>query len=111
MPCSKRSILGIVMASISGFGQSGPWADRTSFDIIGQAMSGVMHMTGEPDGPPQYVGEVTSVIPMLECRRRWRFVHRSSIATVLAKGSTLTLRKLTRTALPRLGEYSLLRAF
>ncbi len=46
----------IVMASISGFGQSGPWADRTSFDIIGQAMSGVMHMTGEPDGPPQYVG-------------------------------------------------------
>ncbi|MBM4255491.1 MAG: CoA transferase [Deltaproteobacteria bacterium] len=46
----------IIMASISGFGQTGPWADRTSFDIIGQAMSGVMHMTGEPDGPPQYVG-------------------------------------------------------
>ncbi len=46
----------LVMASISGFGQTGPWSDRTSFDIIGQAMSGVMHMTGEPDGPPQYVG-------------------------------------------------------
>src|SRR5262249_21737935 len=46
----------LVMASISGFGQFGPWADRTSFDIIGQAMSGVMHMTGEPNGPPQYVG-------------------------------------------------------
>jgi crotonobetainyl-CoA:carnitine CoA-transferase CaiB-like acyl-CoA transferase len=46
----------LIMASISGFGQTGPWADRTSFDIIGQAMSGVMHVTGEPDGPPQYVG-------------------------------------------------------
>lgn len=46
----------LIMASVSGFGQFGPWADRTSYDIIGQAMSGVMHMTGEPDGPPQYVG-------------------------------------------------------
>lgn len=46
----------LIMASISGFGQFGPWADHTSYDIIGQAMSGVMHMTGEPDGPPQYVG-------------------------------------------------------
>lgn len=46
----------LIMASVSGFGQFGPWSERTSFDIIGQAMSGVMHMTGEPDGPPQYVG-------------------------------------------------------
>lgn len=46
----------LIMASISGFGQFGPWADHTSYDIIGQAMSGVMHMTGDPDGPPQYVG-------------------------------------------------------
>lgn len=46
----------LVMASVSGFGQSGPLRDRTSYDIIGQAMSGVMDMTGEPDGPPQYVG-------------------------------------------------------
>ncbi|MGH7960795.1 MAG: CaiB/BaiF CoA transferase family protein, partial [Candidatus Binatia bacterium] len=46
----------LIMASVSGFGQFGPWSQRTSFDVIGQAMSGVMHMTGEPDGPPQYVG-------------------------------------------------------
>jgi len=46
----------LIMASVSGFGQFGPWAERTSFDVIGQAMSGVMHMTGEPNGPPQYVG-------------------------------------------------------
>lgn len=46
----------IVMCSISGFGQQGPYANFTSFDIIAQAQSGVMAMTGEPDGPPQYVG-------------------------------------------------------
>lgn len=46
----------LIMASVSGFGQFGPWAERTSYDIIGQAMSGVMHMTGDPNGPPQYVG-------------------------------------------------------
>ena len=34
----------LIMASISGFGQTGPWANRTSYDIIGQAMSGMMHM-------------------------------------------------------------------
>ena len=46
----------IIMASCSGFGQTGPLSKNTSYDIIGQAMSSVMHMTGDPDGPPQYVG-------------------------------------------------------
>ena len=46
----------LIMCSISGFGQEGPYANFTSFDIIAQAQSGVMSMTGEPDGPPQYVG-------------------------------------------------------
>ncbi|MEN9727584.1 MAG: hypothetical protein RL434_1950 [Pseudomonadota bacterium] len=46
----------LIMCSISGFGQEGPHKDFRSFDIIAQAQSGVMAMTGEPDGPPQYVG-------------------------------------------------------
>lgn len=46
----------LIMCSISGFGQEGPYAQFRSFDIIAQAQSGVMAMTGEPDGPPQYVG-------------------------------------------------------
>ncbi len=46
----------IVMASISGFGQFGPYRERKSFDFIAQAMSGMMHMTGDPDGPPYFVG-------------------------------------------------------
>ena len=47
----------LVYASISGFGQDGPLAHRPAYDIIAQAMSGLMSMTGEADGPPFRVGE------------------------------------------------------
>lgn len=40
----------LVYASISGFGQDGPEADRPALDIIVQAMGGIMSITGEPDG-------------------------------------------------------------
>ncbi|MFN0030515.1 MAG: CaiB/BaiF CoA transferase family protein [Acidimicrobiales bacterium] len=46
----------LIMASISGFGQTGVMAHKTSFDLIAQAMSGMMHVTGEADGPPLFVG-------------------------------------------------------
>lgn len=46
----------IVMCSISGFGQSGPYSERISFDVLAQAMSGLMSITGYPDGPPTRVG-------------------------------------------------------
>lgn len=46
----------LVYASISGFGQSGPWADRPGFDLIAQGMSGVMSVTGYPDGTPVKCG-------------------------------------------------------
>ena len=42
----------IVYASISGFGQTGPWSDRPGFDLIAQAASGVMSVMGAPKGPP-----------------------------------------------------------
>ena len=45
-----------IMASISGFGQTGPLSEKTAFDFIAQAYSGRMHMTGEPDGPPMLIG-------------------------------------------------------
>jgi CoA:oxalate CoA-transferase len=47
---------GLVYASISGFGQSGPDAGLPAFDLVAQAMSGMMAMTGEPGGPPTRVG-------------------------------------------------------
>ena len=46
----------VIMASISGFGQTGPLAHRTAFDFIAQAYSGIMHITGYPDSPPTPTG-------------------------------------------------------
>jgi crotonobetainyl-CoA:carnitine CoA-transferase CaiB-like acyl-CoA transferase len=46
----------LIYASISGFGQSGPYADRPGFDLIAQGMSGIMSVTGEPNGAPVKCG-------------------------------------------------------
>jgi len=46
----------LVYVSISGFGQSGPWAERPGFDLMAQAMSGVMSVTGHGDGKPVKAG-------------------------------------------------------
>jgi len=46
----------IVYASISGFGQSGPYAGRPGFDLIAQAMSGILSVTGTPGGEPVKCG-------------------------------------------------------
>jgi len=46
----------IVFASISGFGQYGPYRDRPGYDIIGQAMGGLMSVSGWPDSPPTRTG-------------------------------------------------------
>jgi len=43
---------GIVYAELSGFGRSGPYADRAGFDLIAQGMSGIMSITGEGGGGP-----------------------------------------------------------
>jgi CoA:oxalate CoA-transferase len=42
----------LICASISGFGETGPYRDRPAFDFIAQAMSGFMSMNGQADGPP-----------------------------------------------------------
>src|SRR5262245_6395939 len=47
---------GIIYASISGFGQTGPYSEKGGFDIIAQGMSGIMTMTGAPGGRPAKVG-------------------------------------------------------
>jgi crotonobetainyl-CoA:carnitine CoA-transferase CaiB-like acyl-CoA transferase len=47
---------GIIYASISGFGQTGPHSKKGGFDIIAQGMSGIMRMTGESGGRPAKVG-------------------------------------------------------
>ncbi len=52
----KKMNLRIIMASISAFGRRGPLSNKVGYDLIAQAFSGIMHMTGNPDGPPQFVG-------------------------------------------------------
>jgi crotonobetainyl-CoA:carnitine CoA-transferase CaiB-like acyl-CoA transferase len=46
----------LIYCSITGFGQTGPYAHRAGYDFIIQGMSGLMSVTGEPDGQPQKVG-------------------------------------------------------
>ncbi|HEU0066888.1 MAG TPA: CoA transferase [Sphingomonas sp.] len=46
----------LVYCSITGFGQTGPYAARAGYDFIIQGMGGAMSITGEPDGPPQKSG-------------------------------------------------------
>lgn len=46
----------LVYCSITGYGESGPYRDRPAYDPIAQAMSGMMHMTGEADRKPSRAG-------------------------------------------------------
>jgi len=46
----------LIYASISGFGQYGPYKGKPGYDIIGQAMGGIMSITGWPDSPPTRTG-------------------------------------------------------
>ncbi len=52
----RRKNPGLIYCSITGFGQTGPYAARPGYDSLIQAMGGVMSLTGEPDGMPQKVG-------------------------------------------------------
>src|SRR5580704_10508514 len=46
----------LIYCSVTGFGQTGPYAKRAGYDFLIQGMSGIMSITGEPDGSPQKAG-------------------------------------------------------
>ena len=46
----------LIVVRMSGYGQTGPYAERTSFGLIGEAMGGWRHIVGEPDRPPSRMG-------------------------------------------------------
>lgn len=48
----KKENPGLIYCSLSGFGRTGPYKDRHGFDLVAQAMSGIMSFTGEPGGAP-----------------------------------------------------------
>jgi formyl-CoA transferase len=52
--CERNPAL--IYASISGFGQTGPYSQRPGYDLIAQGMSGVISVTGQPDSPPAKAG-------------------------------------------------------
>lgn len=53
----------LIYCSVTGFGQDGPYAHRAGYDFMIQGMSGLMSITGEPDGTPQKVGvAVTDIV-------------------------------------------------
>ncbi|MBG6120624.1 MULTISPECIES: CaiB/BaiF CoA transferase family protein [unclassified Sphingobium] len=55
-PTLAKDHSALVYCSITGFGQTGPYAARAGYDVIVQGMSGMMDLTGDPDGPPQKIG-------------------------------------------------------
>jgi formyl-CoA transferase len=58
----------LVYAAISGFGQTGPYKNRPGYDIIGQAMGGLLSITGWPDGPPTRSGTaIGDILSSLFC--------------------------------------------
>ncbi|MGR3621367.1 CaiB/BaiF CoA transferase family protein [Pseudophaeobacter sp.] len=53
----------LIYCSVTGFGQDGPYAKRAGYDFLLQGMSGLMSITGDPEGPPQKVGvAITDVV-------------------------------------------------
>ena len=52
----REEFPGLVYCSVTGFGQTGPYAPRPGYDFLAQAMGGIMSLTGEPDGGPAKVG-------------------------------------------------------
>jgi CoA:oxalate CoA-transferase len=47
---------GLIYAAVSGFGHTGPWSGKPAYDLIAQALSGMMSVTGHPGGPPTKAG-------------------------------------------------------
>jgi CoA:oxalate CoA-transferase len=52
----KDKYPGLIYAAVSGFGHTGPYAARPAYDMVVQAMGGIMSLTGHPGGPPTRVG-------------------------------------------------------
>ena len=58
----------LIYACISGFGHYGPYKDKPGYDIIGQAVGGIMSITGWPDGPPTRTGTaIADILSALFC--------------------------------------------
>lgn len=72
----------LIYASITGYGQTGPYSDRAGYDVMVEAEFGLMHITGSRDGPPVKVGvAVTDLTTGL-------YTSNSIMAALLARAKT-----------------------
>ncbi len=72
----------LIYASITGYGQTGPYSSRAGYDVMVEAEFGLMHITGSRDGPPVKVGvAVTDLMTGL-------YTSNSIMAALLARGRT-----------------------
>ena len=72
----------IIYTSISGYGQYGPYSTKPGYDSVGQALSGLMSVTGFADGPPLKVG-----IPIVDIITGWQGAM-GTMAALIARGKT-----------------------
>ncbi len=114
----KDEFPGLVYCSITGFGQTGPYAERPGYDILIQAMGGIMSTTGEPGGEPQksavpiadlmagmYAAvSINAALRHREVTGQGQFIDIGMLDTQVATMSILGLNYLaTGTPPPRLG--------
>lgn len=72
----------LIMVRISGFGQTGPYSQRAGYGVIGEAVSGLRHITGDPDRPPSRVAvSITDYITGL-------YAAFGAVMALLARGKT-----------------------
>jgi len=72
----------LIYASITGYGQTGPYKDAAGYDVIVEAEAGLMHITGEPDGPPCKVGVAATDIAT------GLYAHGAIMAGLLSRNQT-----------------------
>ena len=87
----------IILASISGFGQDGPYRDRPGFDQIAQGMSGLMSVTGAPGQGPMRTGAAIADIAAGPVRRARRH-DRAARARDLGQGAVGAVARCCRRA-------------
>ncbi|EEU33628.1 uncharacterized protein NECHADRAFT_98391 [Fusarium vanettenii 77-13-4] len=78
----------IILASISGYGADGPYATRAGYDVVGAAEGGLLHVTGEADGPPTKPG--VGLVDMCT----GLYLHGAIVSALLARQKTGVGQKL-----------------
>lgn len=72
----------LIYCSVTGYGSVGPYAKRPGYDVIASSMGGLLHITGQPDGPPSKVGvAITDVATGL-------YAHGAILAALLQRQKT-----------------------